>query len=169
MSPMTRRQLFGLLGIAGVAVLGAAGVGSAVAALADRPGRDQPSAISPSPAPDATNAPPAELVAALQREQQLLATIAAMTAAGPATALLPQLAADHQAHSVALLAAMGRPQAPLPSPSGPAPAHTTDQLKAAEQAAQLAAVTAAATLPATTAVLLASIAACEAGHVELLS
>jgi hypothetical protein len=128
----------------------------------------------------AAPAPPAALVAALAAEDALIGGIDA-AAPDPATRqLLAQLRADHVAHRRVLTgligAATGRSYSPTPSAPGP---RTTSgaprpaprgraELRAAEQRAAREGAARAAGLRGAPAALLASIAACETSHAELL-
>jgi hypothetical protein len=156
------------LGVAGVAVVGAAGIGSAVAVLAGLPARRRSAdALTPTVASNRATAP-AALIAALARETQLIAGATSARGTRPADPILAALLADHQAHAAAIAAAIGA-ASPRPAPTSSSAPPTPDQLKASEQAAHDAAAAGSATLSGAAAVLLASIAACEAGHVELLA
>jgi hypothetical protein len=169
MSPISRRALLGGAGLAGAGLIAAAGIGSAVAAIIDLPRRSSPAVVPSSPSP--TETPPAQLVAALAREGQLLAGIGAALAADPANPILLAVRNDHRAHADAIALAAAIP-APAAGSNTAAPAPAVAALKAAETAAQMAAATDAARLRGSNpagAVLLASIAACEAGHAELLT
>jgi hypothetical protein len=183
MTVLTRRTL-----LAAAAVVLAGGGGSVAAALTRR----TPSTMNP-PTPVPTVTPrDQQLAEAVDRERMLIASIDAALVADPA--LHPQLdniRADHVAHLDAITAAVGtaldRPS-PLTNPSHPtasgsstspgsatspgsptSQAPTVAELRSAEQSANQAAATASAMLLGADAVLLASIAACEAGHSELLS
>ena len=174
MSPITRRQLLARTGLAGAAIIGAGGAGAAVAALADLPGRaSAPSGPSPVASPSTAVAPPQQLVSALARERALVATAEAAQAATPGLAVLASIAADHRSHADALAAAIGSPSGPTASPSSSKSAlagtGSVATLLAAERAAQQVDAVDSAKLRGSDAVLLASIAACEAGHVELLT
>jgi hypothetical protein len=186
MTRISRRQLLAGAGLAGAGIVAAAGVGSGVAALTRLPqranpangvGKDRPGVASPA-AP--SGAAPAELLALLDREQALLNSIAAALSANPANAVtatsvpapvLTALQADHRAHVTAVIAAIAESGASSPSPATPtvAAVATRDQLRAAEQDARAATAAASVRLTNAAAVLPASIAACEAGHVELLT
>jgi hypothetical protein len=122
--------------------------------------------------------PPAVLVAALAAERALLTSLDVSLAASPSSReLLTQLRTDHLAHEQALLAAIAQASDPdaRPSPSAtpttpitrPQPL-TTARLRSAEQLASGQAADRAAQLTGRNATLLASIAACEATHAELL-
>lgn len=151
---VTRRGV--LLSAAAVVAAGAAGVGAGVLRAVPKE--------HPQP-------PPAELVTALAEEQRLLAGIEATTGGDAAVrAALRVIHADHAAHRDALQAAVRSYGGT--SPSGPAPTATPltrDALRAAEQAASGRAAAHAAALTGEQAALLASIAASEASHAELLT
>jgi hypothetical protein len=118
--------------------------------------------------------PPAALAAAAQAERALIADLDATTGGSAGVrAVIVQARADHVAHLAALTAVL----APFRRPSGAASPgrsaaagtpRTLAQLRAAEQRASATAARRAAALDAATATLLASIAACEATHAELL-
>ncbi len=152
---VTRRSV--LLGGAGIVM--AAGAGAGVAGLRPRP--------APARAPQ----PPAILVQALAAERDLLAAVAATSAAHPELgSLLTQLAGDHRDHErafVTMLADYPGAATPTGVPTPPPP-DTALGLRAVEQRAADAAAAHAAALWGAEATLLASIAACEAGHAELL-
>jgi hypothetical protein len=116
--------------------------------------------------------PPAALVAAAAAERTLLADLDATTGGAPEVRrVISQVRADHAAHLAALtdLLARYRKLGPSQTPSAvPGTARTLKQLNAAEQAASTAAAERAAGLDGGLAALLASIAACEATHAELL-
>lgn len=122
---------------------------------------------SPAPATPA----PAELIAALDAERVLVAAVDAMPA-GPhrMRALLAQLRADHAAHLAALrrLLATYPPGRSVHTHPGAAQARTLGQLRGVESRAAVDAAQRAAALDGAAAALLASIAACEATHAELL-
>jgi hypothetical protein len=140
-----------------VAVLVGGGAGAAAEVL----GRSEPAGPS---------APPATLVAAAQAERALIADLDA-TAGGRAHARgrLAQVRADHAAHLTALRGVLaGYAATEAATGRTPGRARTHAHLRAAElHAAQVAARHAAA-LDGAAAALLASIAACEATHAELL-
>jgi len=104
----------------------------------------------------------------LARERQLIAGATAARATQPSDPVLAALVTDHQAHLAAIEAAIGS-SSPMPASTPTATPPTASQLTASEQSAHDAAAAGSATLSGAAAVLLASIAACEAGHVELLS
>ena len=132
-----------------------------------------------------SSAPPTvsrELRVAAVAERDLLATVdAALEHAQGASAhrsALQTVRADHLAHLKAIEAAIADalyPASPSASPAGPSSASTAAgkvriaEVRAAEQRAASAASARAAQLTGRAAALLASIAACEATHVELLS
>jgi hypothetical protein len=139
----------------GLVVLASGGAGVAGAVLPDR---------SPEPRPE----PPGVLVAAAAAERALLADLTATTGGtAEVRVLLAQAAADHRAHLAALtgLLAAYRSMAPAAARGTP---RTRAQLRSAERAASTAAARRAERLTGPTAALLASIAACEASHAELL-
>lgn len=114
--------------------------------------------------------PPAAMVAAAAAERALIADLDATTGGTPdVRRSIVQIRADHAAHLVALTSVLSRYRAPATSPS-PAPGtpRTLAQLRTAEQRASVAAGRRAAALDRSPAALLASIAACEATHAELL-
>lgn len=129
------------------------------------------------PEPTPPPRPPADLVAALDAaiaaEQSLLADLTATTGGAKDVRLvIAQARADHTAHLRALRAVL----ASLPKPahhrrsSGPAGRPRTQaQLRTAEARAARVAADRAARLDGSLAALLASIAACEATHAELLA
>ncbi|HLY32895.1 MAG TPA: hypothetical protein VKQ07_00055 [Jatrophihabitantaceae bacterium] len=114
---------------------------------------------------------PADLVAALSAEWTLIARVEYAVARGSvAHGAVAAIRADHGAHADALVAAL-RDYAPAQVPTAPvqtAPASRL-QLRAAESAAATRAAAAAARLDGRVAVLLASIAASEASHAEVLA
>ena len=124
------------------------------------------SAEAPPPGP-----PPAALLAAIRAERTLIADLDATTGGSThVRRLVVQVRADHVAHLRALralLPAFRRPRTaedgrPVGTP------RTLAHLRAAEQHASLAAAGHASALDGAYAALLASIAACEAAHAELL-
>jgi hypothetical protein len=119
------------------------------------------------PAP-ATPAPGA-LISAVDAERVLLATIDAMPD-GPHRAVVAQIRADHTAHLHALrrLLATYPPPTRTPSHPGFTRPRTLAQLRGVETYAAADAARRAAALDGAAAALLASIAACEATHAELL-
>ena len=133
-------------------------------------------ALRPEPARGRAAAPP-ELVAAVAAERDLIALIDAELAAHTSLGqLLTQVRSDHNAHLAALQAAVAAypgtpPTAPTPTrpqPSGSASAARAN-VRAAEQRAWTAAASRARVLTGPAATVLASIAACEATHAELLA
>jgi mannose-1-phosphate guanylyltransferase len=167
----SRRRVLATVGIASLTVVGAAGIGSVVAALAELPARHRRGDGLASIAPSARTTAPAALVTALAREQQLIARTVLARTAQPADPVLAALITDHQAHAAAIAAAIGAASAGRAPTSSATPTTppTAAELKASEQAAHDAAAAESATVRGAAAVLLASIAACEAGHVELLA
>jgi hypothetical protein len=152
---VSRRSLL----IGGVAVALAAGGGVAVGALQHV---DSGKAGIP---------PPADLVAALAAERDLIASIDATTGGvASVRAALRVIRADHAAHQEALEAALaGYRRAPSDAAStARATALDVAGLIAAEQQASQHTSTRATALTGREATLLASIAACEATHAELL-
>ncbi|MGI8678523.1 MAG: hypothetical protein ACR2LX_07545 [Jatrophihabitans sp.] len=123
-----------------------------------------------SPALPAT--PPAALVAAVDAERVLIADLDATTGGAAAVRrVITQARANHAAHLQTLHALLGQFDRPSASASAPAALKgtplTADALRAAERRASAAAARHAAQLDGRTAVLLASISACEATHAEL--
>jgi hypothetical protein len=122
-----------------------------------------------SPAPPAP--PPAALEAAIDAERALLADLDATTGGSPhVRRLVAQARADHVAHLAALrrtLKATTPGHAPKPTPVHGRPRQLAE-LRAAETRAAAVAAQHAAALDGAAAALLASIAACEATHAELL-
>ncbi|MDT4892277.1 MAG: hypothetical protein QOE97_1312 [Pseudonocardiales bacterium] len=117
--------------------------------------------------------PPADLVAALGAERALIAQIqATLTADASLRATLSGVRADHEQHVAALEVAIGAitGKPPVPSAAESAPqALTRAQLAATEGQAASRAAARAARLTGRDAALLASIAACEQTHRELLA
>jgi hypothetical protein len=142
-----------------------------LAALAGAAGGVAAGVVRPLHAGHANEQPPQELLAALGSEQLLLSRIDA--AARHDAALGRQLAgirADHQAHVAAIQAAL-RSYAAV-APAAPPQVRTPPnraQLAAAERAAGTTLAQRASALTGRSAVLLASIAACEASHAEVLT
>ena len=113
---------------------------------------------------------PADLVDALASERVLISRLESKIGQDPALrAAFAGVHADHVAHATALEAALRKYQ-PARGPAIPvAPrSPTRQQQRAAELANSAAAATRAARLTGTDATLLASIAACEASHAEVL-
>jgi hypothetical protein len=114
---------------------------------------------------------PAALRAAAAAERRLIADLDATTGGSPAVRrVIVQARADHAAHLAALtrlLAGYRRPAPASAAPRGGTP-RTLAQLRTAEQRAAAGAAAHAAALDGGLAALLASIAACEASHAELL-
>jgi hypothetical protein len=151
----------------GLAVVVGAGAGVGVEFWRDRP----------KPAAPQQHAP-AALLAALDAEHELLAALdASLPAAGAAAPALRQLRADHVAHARALAAAVDeaggapvRAKASASPTASPAPApRSVAELRQAESDASRRAAEHAGALSGRDAALLASIAACEASHAELLA
>jgi hypothetical protein len=154
MSLLTRRRL---LATAAVVIAGGAGVSTGLL----RPVRHRP----PPRAPQA-------LLDALDREHALTAAVDA-TLATDATlhTLLDPIRTDHVAHAAAfdsLLSGYSRPHTPSPPPPRASSPSGRPALLVAERQASLALTVASSTQLGEPAALLASVAACEAGHVELL-
>lgn len=120
--------------------------------------------------------PPADVVAALESERTLIADLDATTGgSGKVRQVIKQARADHAAHLRALRelvatydAAPATKSAPGSSTSAPGTPRTRAQLRLAEQRAATTAAQRAAAVDGPNAALLASIAACEATHAELL-
>lgn len=152
------RRAFLASGGAAVLVGGGAGVGIAL--------------TRPRPHPPAPPAPPAPLAEALNVEHVLLADIDATLQASPGLrAVLAGVRADHAAHAAALRGAIEATGAGVSEPVGELPMEVRSrrELRAAEQVASAGGVSRAAAAHGADAALLASIAACEATHAELLS
>jgi hypothetical protein len=152
--PVSRRGV--LLG--GLAVL--VGAGGGIAAGVVRPLHPHHSG---KPAP-------ADLIDALASERVLISRLESTLGQDPGLrAVYAVLHADHVAHATALEAAL-RKYRPAASPVLPAPGRSPgkQQQRAAETTNAAAAAKRAARLSGTDATLLASIAACEASHVEVL-
>ena len=151
--PVTRRVVL----VGGLGVVAATAAGALVGIAEDR-------------ATGSAQAP-AELVAARDAERALIASIDASTAhdATMRTPLTP-IKADHVAHLAALEAAIGAYPAPAATPAAARGARLDRAgLRAAERAAAAQGARRAAVLTGRNATLLASIAACEASHAELLT
>jgi hypothetical protein len=114
---------------------------------------------------------PGVLAAAAAAERALMADLDATTGGSPEVRrVITQVRADHAAHLAALtdlLARYRKQPAQSSAPAAGAP-RTLAQLNAAERAASTAAAAHAAAAEAGLAAMLASIAACEATHAELL-
>jgi hypothetical protein len=165
---MSRRGVFGLVGVVLAGATGLAGTG-VLAGCTDDSGKPAP---SPSPDP---------LAPALRGAQALVELYAATSAAQPSLAAqLDPLLAEHRAHVAALRDAMGLPTAP-PSASAGAPtasasgvtvpddpAAARSAVADAERAAQAAAVKDCLASRPEHAGLLGSIAASRACHLEVL-
>ena len=152
----------------GVAAVVGAGAGVGVGFL-------QPeSAPKPNPAP-------AELTDALAAERELLTLAAVALGRDPSLrADVAALRSDHTAHLRALQSAIASydtsptpssttASSTTPTPSSAPTSPVRAQLRAAERAAATAAAARAERLTGSTAVLLASISACESTHAELLT
>jgi hypothetical protein len=154
----TSRRWFLAGGLTLAALVAGAGGGVGIEFLRHR---------SPEPPPAA----PAALVAAAAAERALVADLSATTGGAPDVRLvIEQAQVNHRAHLAAiedLLTAYGTPS-PTPSPPRGIP-RTKVQLRAAEMAAATAATQRAEALRGRQATLLASIAACESTHAELLT
>jgi hypothetical protein len=169
MTAISRRSL-----LATGAIIAAAGAGSLVAALTRAPKRAVRAAPAPTPSPTAL-----ELTLALERERVLISSIdAAMNADSALHPILDNVRADHAAHlgALAQTLAINGVQLPAtaassvsPTPIPPSAAPGIELLRSAEQSAQLSAAHSSSVLRGAEAVLMASIAACEAGHAELLA
>ncbi len=159
---LRRRTVLGLAGAgAGALAAGCTGTGG--------PGATPTPTVAP---------PPDPLLAELADERRLVALYAATAARHPALAeRLRGPAADHADHVEALTRALD--DAGSPAPTGPAssaapravpasPAAALAGLRAAERAAAAARGAAALTAPGHRAGLLASVAACEASHQQVL-
>ncbi len=160
--PTGRPSRRGFLLGTGLAVVSAGG-GVAAGLLVTRPKPDEVTA-------------PAELVAAADAERVLIAALDASLADNPGLApVLRQVRADHAAHlgalaaSVAAVVGVPSESASPTGPSTPPAALDSAGLRRAEQLAAKTAAARALRVGGTEAALLASIAACEATHVELLS
>lgn len=117
--------------------------------------------------------PPAALSDAVTAELELLTTVhaARSTVSGARRAVLDALYADHQAHLTALQGAFGLAggtPSPIATPSAPTGGVSWAEVRAAEHRAVAGAAHRALRLSGTNAALLASISACEAGHVTLM-
>jgi hypothetical protein len=153
------------LAAGGALVLGAgAGIGIAVLRPAER---------RPAPRPETA---PADLTAALDAavlaERALLADLAATTGGSTSVRqVIAQARVDHTAHLQALRGVQRsrpKPERRLPHHQPRGTPRTKAELRSAETRAAGAAAQRAATLEGATSALLASIAACEATHAELL-
>lgn len=154
---VSRRSV--LLG--GAFVVAAAGGGVAVGVLRPVASPSKPAAR-----------PPVDLVAALNAENVLITAINATTGGSPAVRVaVRQVRVDHLAHRTALQAAIDAYPEPAvstsPSNTGAVAALTVAGLRSAEQQAAARAGARAGRLSGREAVLLASIAACEATHAVL--
>jgi hypothetical protein len=128
---------------------------------------------------DTANAPPppapGALLAAIAAERALIADLDATTGGTPPVRrIIVQARADHAAHLAALVRlragfrSSSASPSPSPSPSVHGTPRTLAQLRTAEAQASTAAARHAAALDGGLATVLASIAACEASHAELL-
>jgi hypothetical protein len=153
----TRRWVLGWSLAGSAALIAGGGAGVAAEILREPSARQRPR-------------PPRALVDAAAAERRLLADLTATTGgSAEVRQLVRAVAADHRAHLVALeslLAAYRAPSGPSSVPSG-VPL-TKAQLRDAESGAASAAARRAAGLSGAPAALLASIAACETTHAELL-
>ena len=157
---VSRRWLLG----GGLLVLGAVGGGAVGFALTDPPREVVPDPV-----------PPADVLAAIAREDALLATYDAALAAA-ANPTWSAVRAEHAAHAAALTALLPAGVSPTPTPtaagsdSGPElPTPGAADLVTAEQAAAEAARAACLAGNGTAAVLLACIAASESSHAAVLA
>jgi len=136
-------------------------LGGGAGVLAERLRRTEPAAPVP---------PPGALLAAVRAERALLADLDATTGGTAAVrTVIAQVRADHAAHLAALRGILaGYPSGHAASAKRHGRPRTLAQLHAAEQAAARTAAEHADALTGAAAALLASIAACEATHAELL-
>jgi hypothetical protein len=119
--------------------------------------------------PAAPPLPPAALLAAVRSEHRLIADLDATTGGTPAVRqVIVQARADHAAHLAALTALLRRYRNVAPRPAAHGRPRTLAQLHTAEIAASRDTAQRAEALSGAAAALLASIAACEASHAELL-
>jgi len=138
-------------------------------------------ATTPPPPPPPPPGPPRGLLAAAEAERALIADLDATTGGGSdVRGVIGQVRADHAAHLRALVAliaqfehgpARERRREPVPSRKNRRPRgtpRTLAELRAAERRAAKAAAQHAAALDGGYAAVLASVAACEATHAELL-
>lgn len=154
-APGTSRRWF-LAGGAAVLLGGGAGV------LAEVLHEGSPTPASPAPA---------ALVSAVDAERALIAALDAMPAgAHRSRAVVAQIRADHAAHLHALRRLLATYPQPAKTPGHPGfvQPRTLGQLRGVETHAARDAAQRAAALDGAAAALLASIAACEATHAELL-
>ncbi|WP_352244403.1 hypothetical protein [Actinoplanes sp. NBRC 103695] len=119
----------------------------------------------PEPIPE-----PDPLQPVLDEARALAAAYDRLAAAQPdLSARITPLAEDHRAHAAELERLVGASPAASTAPSaGTAPAGTLAEMRTAEQAAARTANASARTAPADRAMLIGSIAACRATHVEAL-
>jgi hypothetical protein len=147
--------------VGGVAVL----LGGGAGALAGELTRSTPT-------PAAAPLPPAALIAAVRAERALIADLDATTGGTPEVRrVIVAARADHAAHLAtltAILRAHHRTPGETPARRVRGTPRTRAQLRAAEEQAARAAARCAASLDGAEAAVLASIAACEATHAELL-
>jgi hypothetical protein len=155
-APRGRSRRWFLAG--GVALIAGAGAGVGAEFLRHR---------APAPPPQ----PPAALLGAAEAERRLIADLGATTGGTPEVQIvIAQARANHRAHLAALEALLTHYRAPSASASPrPGTPRTRAQLRAAETAAAAAAAARAQALTGPQAALLASIAACESTHAELLA
>jgi hypothetical protein len=120
--------------------------------------------------PARPTAAPAALIAAVHAERALLADLVATTGGDRhVRGVIAQARADHAAHLSALRAVLaGYPATRVGAGHPHGRARTRSQLRAAERDAAQVAARRAEDLEGAAAALLASIAACEATHAELL-
>jgi hypothetical protein len=151
-----RSRRWFLAGGAAVLVGAGAGVGADFA-------HERSHAKSPDP-------PPAALIAAIAAERTLIADLEATTGgAAEVRLVIKQARADHAAHLRALLPLLTAHRTPSTAASRPrGTPRTLAELRAAEQRASAGAARNADALRGAQAALLASIAACEASHADLL-
>jgi hypothetical protein len=169
MPPLTRRRALAVLFAAGVSAAGTAGCRAGGTAPAG-PSAGPPERTGPT---GSTERDP--LLAVLDAEFRLLAAYDATARTHPALAgRLAPMRADHVEHAAALQRALEGAGSGSSGPERPAPpvpssrAGALAALRAAEHAAAATRARAAETAPTDRAVLLASIAACEASHEVLL-
>lgn len=151
----------------GSAVVLAAGAGVGADFLRDKDPTHKQSAPPPPP--------PADLVAAIETERELIADLDATTGGSAAVRqVIKQARVDHAAHLRALTPLLAKYRTPTPTATTPSTRsrgrpRSAAQLRAAEDGASAAAARRAAGFDGGLAALLASIAACEATHAELLT
>lgn len=168
-SPGRAASRRGVLIGGGIAVLAAAGGGIALGVATTPAAGEHPSTAA---------RVPAELAAAVAAETELIAGIDSVlgTARGHTKRALREIRADHVAHLAALRASIVDDVYPLATPSASGspsasrpPAAPSPDVRAAELRASRAAAARAGRLSGRDAALLASIAASEASHAELLA